>query len=259
MRVFRYIATALSLYSAIPMPRFDIDEDDMAYCIMFLPFIGCIISVVEYYVNQIGGSFELPLFVRCCLFMVIPVVITGGFHVDGFLDTEDAVRSYRPKEEKLRILSDPHIGAFGVIKLVTAGLFAVSSVGIVFAFDPEGAGYALIFVFVISRGLTGITSICMKKAKDSGMLRAETRINNIVIYIVLIFFTVSSFAAVAMIDMKSAVAFFVSFVLFIIYYRRLVMHSFGGVTGDTAGYFVTASEVSALFCAAAAVMIERIL
>ena len=48
----------------------------------------------------------------------IPLLVTGGFHVDGFMDTTDALSSYREKEERLRILKDPHIGAFAVIGVV---------------------------------------------------------------------------------------------------------------------------------------------
>ena len=42
--------------------------------------------------------------------------------MDGFLDTCDALHSYRPRERKLEILKDSHIGAFAVIMLALYGL-----------------------------------------------------------------------------------------------------------------------------------------
>ncbi len=51
-----------------------------------------------------------------------PLLLTGGFHVDGFMDTMDAFHSYQPKERKLEILKDSHIGAFAVIMLAVYGL-----------------------------------------------------------------------------------------------------------------------------------------
>ena len=45
------------------------------------------------------------------------MAVTGGFHIDGFMDTMDAFHSYKPREEKLAILKDSHIGAFAVIML----------------------------------------------------------------------------------------------------------------------------------------------
>lgn len=56
-----------------------------------------------------------------------PLIITGGFHVDGFMDTMDALHSYQPRERKLEILKDSHIGAFSVIKLAEFGLIYVAA------------------------------------------------------------------------------------------------------------------------------------
>jgi len=46
---------------------------------------------------------------------LIPVVITGGIHLDGLLDTADALSSYQPRERRLEILKDSHAGAFAII------------------------------------------------------------------------------------------------------------------------------------------------
>ena len=42
--------------------------------------------------------------------------------MDGYMDTMDAFHSYQPKERKLEILKDSHIGAFAVIMLAVYGL-----------------------------------------------------------------------------------------------------------------------------------------
>ena len=46
---------------------------------------------------------------------MIPIIITGGIHLDGLLDTADALSSYKSMEEKLEILKDSHTGAFAII------------------------------------------------------------------------------------------------------------------------------------------------
>ncbi len=38
--------------------------------------------------------------------------LTGFLHLDGLLDLADALLGARPREERLRILKDPHLGAF---------------------------------------------------------------------------------------------------------------------------------------------------
>jgi adenosylcobinamide-GDP ribazoletransferase len=40
----------------------------------------------------------------------IPLIVTGGIHMDGFMDSLDALSSHRPREEMLRILKDSHAG-----------------------------------------------------------------------------------------------------------------------------------------------------
>ena len=49
------------------------------------------------------------------LLVLIPVFVRGGIHLDGLLDTADALNSYQPRERKLEILKDSNAGAFAVI------------------------------------------------------------------------------------------------------------------------------------------------
>ena len=42
-------------------------------------------------------------------------MVTGGVHVDGLLDTSDALSSWQERERRLEILKDSHAGAFAVI------------------------------------------------------------------------------------------------------------------------------------------------
>ena len=245
------------MYSAIPMPAFEIDDDDIGHSIASLPLIGLVIAIAEYYVNLISETFGFSLFVRCMLFIAVPVLITGGFHFDGYLDRKDALHSYLPRDKKLEILSDPHVGAFGIIKLVLSLVLAMAFLGVIFDKQTTKSVVPVTLIFVQSRAMAGLTSLFIGKARDSGMLRAETRINNGVIYGSLIFWLILALAVSIAADPVSGIASAASLVLFTLYYRGLVLRAFGGVTGDTAGYFVTASELFALF-AFAIVTVARV-
>lgn len=72
-------------------------------------------------VSLYGISCQLlgvPNVSRALIFLVLPVIVTGGIHVDGYMDTSDAIHSYGDREKKLSILKDSHIGAFAVIRLL---------------------------------------------------------------------------------------------------------------------------------------------
>ena len=111
------------MYSRIPMPQSEWTEENMSYAMCFFPLIGGVIGFVTWVVYQSKLYLELnhsgfsDLF-WTILLVLIPVVITGGIHLDGFLDTQDALSSYQPKERRLEILKDPHTGAFAVISCV---------------------------------------------------------------------------------------------------------------------------------------------
>ena len=153
MKIFRWLAVTFSLYSKIPMPRFEWKDDDMAHSLTFFPFVGAVIGAVICLLNCISPFNTLPVAVRIILSILVPLIITGGFHVDGFMDTEDAMNSYAPKEKKLEILKDAHIGAFAVISLVKWLLTYSAAITTIFLSDKFSYRVVVILgmTFVISR------------------------------------------------------------------------------------------------------------
>ena len=104
---------------------------------------------------------------------LIPVLVTGGIHLDGFADTTDALASWGSKEKKLEILKDPHTGAFAVI-----GLCCWFHTYIYFLWsEVPGSGTsrnalaAVSCMYVLSRALSGISVVTFPAAKNSGLLR----------------------------------------------------------------------------------------
>ncbi len=66
-----------------------------------------------------------PGFVTAVL-VLVPVFVTGGIHVDGLLDTSDALSSWQERSRRLEILKDSHAGAFAVI---TAAVYFIAWYG----------------------------------------------------------------------------------------------------------------------------------
>ena len=73
------------------MPRFEWKDDDMAHSLTFFPFVGAVIGAVICLLNCISPFNTLPVAVRIILSILVPLIITGGFHVDGFMDCSDAI------------------------------------------------------------------------------------------------------------------------------------------------------------------------
>lgn len=245
-KIFKSFATAFSLYSKIPMPRFEWASEDMKYHLCFFPLVGAVIGIAEYFWWLTGIKNSAPV-MYYIFSILIPVFITGGFHLDGFMDTMDAINSYQPKEKKLEILKDPHAGAFSVISIIVYFLTALA-----FVFETGNSADILTMgcVFVISRILSGLSVLYFPKAKKTGMAATENdtssrKINGIILLLefsaavfFLIFFTVDeSICGIV------ATALMVSVFL---YYNIMSRKNFGGITGDLAGFFVCVSELICL-------------
>ena len=115
MTILQTIAVAFAMFSAIPMPQFEWSQKNMRYALCAFPLIGAVCGGLWFLV----GVLPVPELVRAAGFCLVPVLVTGGIHLDGFADTCDALSSYGDAEKKLEILKDPHCGAFAVIRLCT--------------------------------------------------------------------------------------------------------------------------------------------
>lgn len=120
-----------SMFCAIPCPVHTWDEDCRDKMLLCLPFLGLELGAVWYGLSWLACQLRFPplmlgLVMGCSMFL-----LTGFLHLDGFMDTVDAVRSWRPLEQRREILKDSHVGSFSVIAvamLITASVCAGASV-----------------------------------------------------------------------------------------------------------------------------------
>ena len=250
MRIIKSFFIAFSMYSKIPMPQFEWKDEDMRYALCFFPWVGAVIGVLWYLWKWICARFGVGTLCYTVVGTAIPILITGGFHVDGFLDTCDALHSYQPRERKLEILKDSHIGAFAVIMLTLYGLIFLggfSEITECRTLVVVGAGSFL------SRVLSGVAVVSFPSAKQEGTLylfadKAHKRVVKTALYaqgiLCIGFMMWTSFVT-------GGIAVAAALLTFAYYYYRS-KKEFGGITGDTAGYFVTFCEGCVVVAAAIA-------
>lgn len=248
MRIIKAMIIAFSMYSKIPMPQFQWKDEDMKYMLCFFPWIGAVIGGCVYLWGMICEKYEISLLCYTLIGTAIPLLITGGFHVDGFMDTMDAFCSYQPREKKLEILKDSHIGAFAVIMLGVYGLLYVAAFSEI---QDKNLLQIVCAGFFLSRCLSGISVVSFPPAKKEGLLysfasKAGKNIVKIFLYLqgalcVMFMLWCSLFGGMVVTVVVLGV--------FAYYYYRC-KKELGGITGDTAGYFVLLCECSMLVAAA---------
>ncbi len=248
--ILKSIAVAFSIYSKIPMPRFNWEEKDLRYHLIFFPWIGAVIGLAEYLLWTLSVRHELSHLFTCSVALVIPFLVTGGFHADGFMDTMDAIHSWQPKEKKLEILKDPHIGAFSVISFAVFLLLALGCTSEAVRIASRNLVMTVCFAFPVSRCLSGISVLTFPKAKKDGMMATESNTRGRVI--VLVFLGLQLAVCIALLCVLSGCtspevyAALAAMALAFLYYSRMSRKQFGGITGDLSGFFVCLAELAAL-------------
>lgn len=232
---------AFAMFSKIPMPRADWSKDNMKYMLCFFPFVGTATGALFVGAAYLGNYFFLePVFVAA-LMTAIPVLVTGGIHVDGLLDTADAMSSWQERKRRLEILKDSRAGAFAVI---TACIYFITLFGAYVQVQKNSAAvFILALGFMVSRCLSGIGVISLPKAKADGTVADFSRNSSErTVLLVLFVYLAALFVGMICIQPIYGIFAFGIAVLVFLYYRHMALKYFGGTTGDLAGFFLCLCE-----------------
>lgn len=82
----------------------------------FFPVVGLVVGGLLLALKMLGETVFSPL-ITAALILLAEVFITGGLHVDGFMDSMDGLYSGRDRERKLEIMKDSRVGSFGALGL----------------------------------------------------------------------------------------------------------------------------------------------
>ena len=176
-KYFKGFLMAISMFTIIPLPRYQWDDEGGKNIMKFYPVIGLIVGLIWYgsfrLLNLLGAS----IMVTAAITLITPFVLTGMLHLDGYMDVCDALLSRRNKEEKLRILKDPHTGAFAVISVVMLFIVNFSGIYTVISNSIQGnsvnnintSAIGLILIPIISRSLMGYLLLSKESMKGSSL------------------------------------------------------------------------------------------
>ena len=236
MTFLKTLAVAFSTYSALPMPQFPWDEKHMRYAICAFPLVGVVIGGLLLLWSWICRYLQVGSVLFASVAVCLPLLVTGGIHMDGFMDTVDALASHQDRARKLEIMKDSACGAFAVLY---CGIYLLLSFGL-FAQLREASVFGCSLIFFYSRCLSGLCAVSMPNARKAGMLHAFTeQAHTRKAIVILLILTVLVAAAMFRFAPLSLLLGLITMV----WYRRFAIKQFGGVTGDTAGFFLQVCEL----------------
>lgn len=243
MRLLSSMAIAFATYSRIPTPRVAWTDENRRYSMCFFPLIGAVIGALLAAWLWLCENLAIGPLLKGAVGALLPLWVTGGIHMDGLMDTSDALASWQTKERRLEILKDSHVGAFAVMAcagylLATAGLLSEAALD-----DAPLLG----MVYVGSRALSAWALTAFQKARPDGMLDSFARTAQkravgaacaaCLLLCVLVWAASGGWLAL---PCTAAAA------LCLLYYRRMAYKFFGGITGDLAGWFVQLTEAAVI-------------
>lgn len=198
----------------------------------------------------LGAAFWLGLHPLACALvgLAVGVLATGGLHEDGLADTADGLGGGRTRADKLAIMRDSRIGAYGVLAIVfSVGLRAAALSGM---FTPTSAAFALIVAGALSRALVVAVMAGMDPARSDGLAVDAGRPGTagtaaaLVIAVALAAVLIGPAAALWALAAGAAAAAALA---------GLARSRIGGYTGDVLGAVQQVAEVAVLLVVAAVV------
>lgn len=243
MNVLASILMAFACFSAIPMPSVEWDERNMRYMMAALPLIGLIIGLCVWLWHLTCNMLGIGTLLHAAGLTLLPLVITGGIHMDGLADVIDAQSSHADAARKRQILKDPHVGAFAIIG-VCSYLLAYCALA---SELPHELVPILCLIPIGSRCVGGLSVVSAQPANDKGMLAtmkatASTTIVRVVLLTMLVATTEASCLAN---PLAGGVAVALA-LLALVYILRLAHRDFGGMSGDLVGCYIQIAELSML-------------
>ena len=242
--MLKSLCIAFATYSRIPTPRVEWNEQSLRWAVCFFPLVGAVIAGLELLWFWLAGLLEVKTLLWAGIAAALPILVTGGIHLDGYCDTVDALSSHQTRERKLEILKDSNAGAFAVIffglwlLLYFCGWSCVEEMRTVLAVGIS---------CVLSRALSGLALTNFPQARKQGMLRtvADAARKNAVTGVMAGYIVLCAAGLLVLMPLRGLLVLAVNG-LALLYYRVMSQRQFGGVTGDLAGCFLSLAELGSV-------------
>lgn len=206
--------------------------------VKYFTLIGAIIGLILAGLNYILSQF-LPQHVLAAVIVMSEIIITGGLHCDGFMDTADGIFSGRSRERMLEIMKDSRVGANGVVAF---GLLLLLKYSVIFDMTPTMLTTALVIMPIVGRLTMVISITSFPYARPDGMGKAFAEYagrNALFVAAIIALVIIIPLGLQAMISAGVAIMFGIAAAR---YFAKVL----GGLTGDTYGAVTELTELITL-------------
>ena len=148
------LLVALRFLTRLPVPFVrTLDAPPLDAAMTMFPLAGAIIGALTGTVLILAGFAGLPELLTASLAIAVGLIITGALHEDGLSDMVDGFGGGHTREQRLDIMRDSRIGAYGALAL---GLLLMARASLYMSFlelPPWGAIILIASAAAFSRAL----------------------------------------------------------------------------------------------------------
>ena len=195
----------------------------------FFAIVGLVIGLIQFIVYSFLIKF-FNLDIAVIFVIIIDILITGGFHIDGFGDTCDGFFATKGKDKIIDIMKDSRIGTFACIGIIINIL--IKFIGYTTILNNI-TSYIIILLPMISRVSIVLISYIGKAAKEIGS--GNLFINTVTFKEVIINYLLFILIAIFMLDIKRLLIIVIISSITTILFNKYCNSKINGITGDSLG------------------------
>ncbi len=231
--------TALRFLTIIPLPGRKISPREVGRSLAYFPAVGAIIGLILLGLNWVLGLL-LPQALVNILLLVSLAIVSGGLHLDGFVDTCDGMVGHKTVRERWRVMKDSRAGAFGIIGVCLLLLVKYVSLNSV---PANWLVLTLLLMPALSRWAMVYAVFAYPYAKPSGLGKVFKQEASLSVFLVA---TVIALAIAVIPAQLSGLVIMLGVWIIVTAIAFYLKGRFGGLTGDAYGAINEIAEVLVL-------------
>ena len=254
-RPFASFLVSLRFLTRLPVPFVKtVDPPRLKDAMQMFPIVGLIVGAITGGVLILGELLNLPDLFCGFLALGAGLLITGAFHEDGLADVADGFGGGATHEERLAIMRDSRIGAFGTLALVIVIPARAVLLAALLMLPPAAIVALLAGAAAFSRALMVDLLSTTRPARSNGLsVLAGQPSRSTGLAAIAIGGLAAGLAASVYLSWQAAIVGLIAALLALGTLRAQAMRKIGGQTGDVCGAGQVLSETAMLAVFAAAI------
>jgi adenosylcobinamide-GDP ribazoletransferase len=235
---------SFGMFCAMPLPFRAWDDRAKNLMLPCLPLVGAFIGALWWGIAELLTLCGVNTMLIAGAVAVLPFIASGFLHLDGYMDTSDALLSCRTIEERQRILKDPHVGSFAAVMLA---ILFVMQFAAAFSVIEKGAGLALLVVVpIISRCCSALSVLCLKPMPQSGYANMFRQGAALMHKVFILFIALLAIALSCLFAQELALVVAASVTAGFAVAMAWAYKGMNGMSGDLAGFALAIGELCGL-------------